>query len=139
LSVEISTIKKLDRVSRPFALWIGDALMVCRERFGPMANVLKTNVAYVHRQVIEEDYLPDDVEGLSVAQINGLRIEAEKDRNKSVLKDKSKWPAFFTVLQHLLGDDAQQLVKAHADWEEAEDSTNPNILARIIRETLIGS
>ena len=97
--MDLSRIKKLDRVSRPFVLWMPDALMACRERFGPIANVVKTNVPYVHRQVIDEDYLPDNILGLTAASIMSLRVEAEKDRNRTVLKDKAKWPAFFTVLQ----------------------------------------
>jgi hypothetical protein len=100
-SIEVNGIPKASIQRKPigrtnnFMASQLERVNVCCEEFGFRANVLKTNLPYVPDAVQPVDYMPaaaeegtDALPALGVAATVGLRLEAEKQRNKTVAKLK---------------------------------------------------
>ena len=108
-------------------------------KYGYLANVIKTGVAYVVPPVTEDQWLPPpvgaDAVALTAADRQKLRINAETKRNETVHDLRSKWPAMFADMMLTLSADSEQEVRNHAGFEAADLELNPNALWHIIRNT----
>ena len=125
-----------------FIAWKTEQINLCCKEFGFLANVLKTNEAYIPEAVVPADYMPADAEdgadplpALGAAAIAGLRLEAEKQRNKAVSKLKEDAPKLYATLWATLSLESKEEIRQHDNYVEADLGQNPNILWAIIVET----
>jgi predicted lactoylglutathione lyase len=121
-----------------FTAWKLSQIDRCSIEFGYQANVLKNNVAYVPPAIAAADYTPPAIEGeaaLSSAALTQLRVDAEKQRNKEVLRLKQTMPKFFATLWESLSVESREEVSQHERFIQADLDQDPNVLWIIIRET----
>lgn len=136
--------------SNNFQEWRLRQVDLCGKEFGFLANVMKTNVAYVVPAVTVADYMPgvipqvEAAEGevaqaaqaaLNAASIAVLRLDAEKHRNKEVARLKQNFPKFYAHLWESLSVESKEEVTHHADYVAADLASDPNALWSIIRRT----
>jgi hypothetical protein len=69
------------------------------------------------------------------AAIAGLRLEAEKQRNKTVAKLKIDVPKFYAPLWETISVESKEEIRQHEDYVGADLTQNPNTLWSIIVET----
>lgn len=133
-----------------FQEWRLRQIDICGKEFGFLANVMKTNVAYVVPAVIVSDYMPAVIPQVAVAEgevaqaaqaalnaasITLLRVDAEKHRNKEVARLKQNFPKFYSYLWESLSVESKEEVTQHADYIAADLANDPNVLWSIIRRT----
>lgn len=133
-----------------FQEWRLRQIDICGKEFGFLANVMKTNVAYVVPAVIVSDYMPAVIpqvaagEGevaqaaqaaLNAASITLLRVDAEKHRNKEASRLRQNFPKFYSYLWESLSVESKEEVTQHADYIAADLANDPNVLWSIIRRT----
>jgi hypothetical protein len=110
-----------------FMAWKLERVNICCKEFGFLANVLKTNLPYVPDAVQPEDYMPaaaeegaDALPALGVAAIAGLRLEAEKQWNKTVAKLKIDAPKFYATLWETISVESKEEIRQHEEYLEAD-------------------
>jgi hypothetical protein len=110
-----------------FVAWKLERVNFCCKEFGFLANVLKTNLPYVLDAVQPEDYMPataeagaDALPALGVAAIAGLRLEAEKQRNKTVAKLKIDAPKLYATLWETISVESKEEIRQHEECLEAD-------------------
>lgn len=85
----------------------------CSIEFGYQANVLKNNVPYVPPPTVAADYTPPVIAGeaaLGAAVVALLRVDAEKQKNKEVLRLKQTMPKFYATLWETLSIESREEV-----------------------------
>ena len=108
------------------------------EKYGNMAEVTRTNAPYVPPEIQEEDYVPAaraGVRAMTAANIEKLRFEAEKDRNKEVRQIKADLSKMYNTILMWVSPESEEEIKNHPAYEEASASMNANSLWKIILET----
>ena len=108
------------------------------EKYGNMAEVTRTNAPYVPPEIQEEDYMPAaraGVRAMTAANIEKLRFEAEKDRNKEVRQIKADLSKMYNTILMWVSPESEEEIKNHPAYEEASASMNANDLWKIILET----
>ena len=110
----------------------------CSMEYGFQANVLKNNVPYVPPAILPADYTPPAIAGeapLAAAALTLLRVDAEKQRNKEVLRLKQTMPKFYATLWESLSIESREEITQHASFVQADLDQDPNVLWIMIRET----
>ena len=100
--------------------------------------MLKDNLPYVPPAIVSADYTPPVVAGeaaLAAAALTLLRVNAEKQRNKEVLRLKQIMSKFFATLWKSLSVESREEVSQHAQFLQADLDQDPNVLWILIRET----
>ena len=121
-----------------FQAWKLHQIDRCSIEYGFQANVLKNNLPYVPPAIVSADYTPPVVAGeaaLAAAALTLLRVNAEKQRNKEVLRLKQIMSKFFATLWKSLSVESREEVSQHAQFLQADLDPYPNVLWIIIRET----
>ena len=114
-----------------FHAWRLSQIDRCSIEYGFQANVLKNNVPYVPPAIVPADYTPPAVAGeaaLAAAALGLLRVDAEKQRNKEVLRLKQTMPKFYATLWESISIESREEVSQHALFLQADLNQDPNVL-----------
>jgi hypothetical protein len=118
-----------------FSAWKLLQIDRCSIEFGFQANILKNNVPYVPPAIVAADYTPSVTEGeaaLNAAALSSLRVDAEKQRNKEILRLKQTMPKFFATLWESLSVESREEVSQHERFVQADlDDGDSEILCRV--------
>ena len=108
----------------------------CIEKFGSIATVMKTQIAYVVPPIHVEDYNPEgDETTLTAAEISTLKTDQMKFRMKLVRELKLVHPQFYSALIQLLSPESRDLIERHEDFAVNDLVGDANKLWEIIKST----
>jgi hypothetical protein len=107
----------------------------CGVNYGFLSNVFLTFTAYKVPQVVREDYVPENEDGLTQEMILVLRLNAEKERLKVVEELKRLEPKMFAYLRTVISDESIDRIREDADWEACLQTRSGSQLVLIIRDT----
>ena len=107
-------------------------------RYGPMARVFTDQVPYVLPD-IEIGDLPQvgdpGMEGLTIANINAIRVSVITDHAKKKREMRDEQPKFFNDILLKISVASQLLIEADGEWAAAKAAEDPNALVAIIHRT----
>jgi hypothetical protein len=124
-----------------YAAWLAYVVDSIGTRFGNIAKVMKTHVAYVVPPILEEDYNPNDLPaGMVLTEANRREIYIKlRSRRQDALDELAdEAPKFFRALWATLGEDSRNLVAAQPNYDGAAgfgSNERPNELWAAIRLT----
>ena len=119
-----------------FMQWRREQQTILTAEFGYQANVLKTNAAYVPAELVPADYTPGgEGPAMSAANIQLLRVDAEKARRKEIVLLKQNLPKMYAKLLLAISVDSMEEIRNHASFEATDLLQDANALWRIILET----
>ena len=120
-----------------FMQWRREQQTILTAEFGYQANVLKTNAAYVPAELVPADYTPGgEGPAMSAANIQLLRVDAEKARRKEIVLLKQNLPKMYAKLLLAISVESMEEIRNHASFEATDLLQDANALWRIIETHL---
>jgi hypothetical protein len=121
-----------------YCAWAAAMHTTLGARYGPMARVFTDQVPYVVPD-IEIGDLPQvgdpGMEGLTIADINAIRVSAITDHAKKKREMRDEQSKFFNDVLLKMSVASQLLIGADGGWAAAKAAEDPNALVAIIRRT----
>ena len=118
-----------------FYKWSKATNVKMQEKFGRIANVMKTDKPHEIPPLVASDYTPDGDHGLNEAAITAIQVDQTKSRMRRVRDLLEQHPHFYAALLQTLSPESFDLIERHPDYAANELVEDPNVLWRIIKDT----
>ena len=105
-----------------------------QEKFGRIANVMKTDKSHEIPPLEPSNYNPPGDHGLSENVIMAIQVDQTKSRMRRV-RDLEQHPQFYAALLQGVSAESYDLIERHPDFAANDLVQDPNVLWRIIKET----
>ncbi len=114
--------------------WTKLTFLRMQEKFGRIANVMKTDKPHEIPPLEPSDYTPPGDHGLSENAIMAIQVDQTKSRMRRV-RDLEQHPQFYAALLQGVSAESYDLIERHPDFAANDLVQDPNVLWRIIKET----
>ena len=115
--------------------WTKSTFLRMQEKFGRIANVMKTDKPHEIPPLEPSDYTPPGDHGLSENAIMAIQVDQTKSRMRRVRDLLEQHPQFYAALLQGVSAESYDLIERHPDFAANDLVRNPNVLWRIIKET----
>ena len=115
--------------------WTKSTFLRMQEKFGRIANVMKTDKPHEIPPLEPSDYTPPGDHGLSENAIMAIQVDQTKSRMRRVRDLLEQHPQFYAALLQGVSAESYDLIERHPDFAANDLVQDPNVLWRIIKET----